>query len=76
MIIVQMAADKVKFGYMPDDESCCSSLSDNIINYIFDLNDYSKDISPAVNEICNSMNPNEKEVLNNVLNKFYNNLNE
>jgi len=76
MIIVQMAIDKIESGYMPDDESFYPSLTDNIINYIFDLNDYSKDISPAVNEICNSMNSNEKEVLNSVLNKFCNNLNE
>jgi len=76
MTIFQMAAEKIKFGYVPDDESCCSSLTDNILNYIFDLKDYPKDITPAVTELCNCMNPNEKEILNSALNKFCDNLNE
>jgi hypothetical protein len=76
MLIVQMPADKLKIGYMPDDELCCLSLTDNIINYIFSLDDLPKDINPAVNELCSSMSSNEKEILNSVLNKFCNNLNE
>ena len=71
-----MTAEKNKLDYLSIDDSCCASISDNIINYIFDLSDYSKNIAPAVNKICNDMNTNEKEVLNKVLNKFYNNLNE
>lgn len=71
-----MADDKNKFDYLSVDDSSCSAITDNIINYVFDINDRAKDIGPAVSKVCDNMKTSDIEDIDKLLNKFYNNLNE
>ncbi len=76
MITVQMNADTKKFAKKTNDDNCCSPLADNIIHYIFDLDDYSNNIRPAVAKTCKDMPGNEMEAISHILDKFFNNLDE
>ncbi|OFY44403.1 MAG: hypothetical protein A2X18_02025 [Bacteroidetes bacterium GWF2_40_14] len=76
MILLQMNADTKKFAKKTNDDLCCCPLADNIIHYIFDLEDNSNNISPAVAKTCKDMPGNEMEAISQLLDKFYDNLNE
>jgi len=71
-----MNADTKKFAKKTNDDICGCPLADNIIHYIFDLDDNSNNINPAVAKTCKDMPGNEKEAISHLLDKFYDNLND